>query len=56
MMLRELITAYIKVKDVSLRTVSSEIGIKHTVLWRFMRGDQIHSDHYIAIVRWILCK
>ncbi len=54
MILANLIQAYQEKNKLGLRKICKQIGCDHTTLFRVIRGQQVYSDIYVQILRWIL--
>lgn len=53
-MLRELIKAYQKQNNLSIRAMASQIGLDHTILFRWMNGHELITNHWIVLIKWVL--
>lgn len=42
-----------RVRAASLRDVSAATGVNFSTLSRFERGGNMHTDHLVAVLRWI---
>ena len=56
MMLSYLLAEYRKQREISLRKLSSNIGVDRNALYRFEKGEQIESRHLAQIIRWALSQ
>lgn len=53
-MLALMLKAFRRQEEITLRALAKKIGIKHTCLFRFERGQQIESQALAKIINWIL--
>ena len=54
MRLGHVISAYRIHENISIRKFARVLGISHTTLHRFERGDVIDSPAWVRIMRWLL--
>lgn len=53
MMIAHLLSLYRKEHRLSIRELAKIIGVGHTVLWRFERGQSLQNDHWSKIINWL---
>lgn len=54
MLIGKVIRGYRKAEGLSVRDLAKEIGVEHTVLWRFESGRAVRTALWVKIVKWLL--
>ena len=54
MLIGLLIRAYREKCGLTVRQLASQIGVGHTTLFRFERGETINTRSWVKIITWVL--
>ena len=51
--LSEAVKLYLKVNSIGTRQVADETGMSHATVSRFLNGENVDSQHFLAIMNWL---